>query len=136
MRKALVISPENYLRVKEKYENRLSRMIDFADSDERCRSVMLLDYFGEESSPCGKCDVCRKKADGSNKPGEFENICGNILSELGKTNQEAHDLVKLLGFPEEKTIEAIRYLLDSDFVRTGTDKRLYLNPGKNSVKKL
>ena len=27
-------------------------------SEERCRAQALLDYFGEASEPCGRCDVC------------------------------------------------------------------------------
>jgi len=40
-----MISPDNYLHVKEKYEIRLNKMIEYADSDGHCRSVYLLDYF-------------------------------------------------------------------------------------------
>jgi ATP-dependent DNA helicase RecQ len=56
VRKALIISPDNYLHVKEKYTLRLERMIDYAESKNRCRSVILLDYFGEESDRCGTCE--------------------------------------------------------------------------------
>ncbi|HEX2974437.1 MAG TPA: RecQ family ATP-dependent DNA helicase, partial [Bacteroidales bacterium] len=61
MRKALRISPENFLMVKERYEQRVNQMALYAESTDRCRQSMLLEYFGEESSGCGKCDVCRKK---------------------------------------------------------------------------
>jgi len=60
-RKSLVISPDNYRLVKEKYVLRLNKMIEYAEMKNRCRSVMLLDYFGEESDRCGICDICRER---------------------------------------------------------------------------
>jgi ATP-dependent DNA helicase RecQ len=45
-RKSLFISPENYLYVKEKYIFRLEKMIEYVVSNNRCRSAVLLDYFG------------------------------------------------------------------------------------------
>jgi ATP-dependent DNA helicase RecQ len=60
-RKALMISPDNYLEVREKYIVRLNRMIDYADYNTKCRSVILLDYFGEEADRCGVCYVCHER---------------------------------------------------------------------------
>jgi len=60
-RKALMISPDNYLEVREKHYFRVNKMIDYADQNTRCRSKLLLDYFGEESDRCGICDVCQKR---------------------------------------------------------------------------
>jgi ATP-dependent DNA helicase RecQ len=37
---------------------RLAVMEKYA-SQPQCRTRMLLDYFGEEAAPCGRCDVCR-----------------------------------------------------------------------------
>ena len=61
VRKALYISPDNYLLVKDRYEARLKNMIEYVESENKCRSVMLLNYFGEESDNCGVCDVCKKR---------------------------------------------------------------------------
>ena len=60
-RKALMLSPDNYLHVREKYEMRLQKMMDYAESKNSCRSVMILDYFGEEAERCGTCDICRER---------------------------------------------------------------------------
>ena len=81
-RKALLISPENYLHVKEKYEIRLNRMIEYADSDNQCRSVILLDYFGEESDRCGICDVCRERNELDLSKYEFDLILEEIKTAL------------------------------------------------------
>ncbi|MGB4673226.1 MAG: DNA helicase RecQ [Azovibrio sp.] len=36
---------------------KLTALLGYAESP-RCRRVVLLDYFGEVSQPCGNCDVC------------------------------------------------------------------------------
>ena len=125
-RKALMISPGNHLYVKERYGERLEKMLEFADSTDRCRSVMLLDYFSEESDPCGKCDVCRKKADQKTSLSELDELCNFITGILKEKNTEAGDLVKQDSYPEEKMINAIRYMLDRDKIRLGPDNKLFL----------
>ncbi|MCB1496481.1 MAG: DNA helicase RecQ [Bauldia sp.] len=42
-------------------ENRLGAMIALCESS-LCRRQSLLAYFGEESEPCGACDLCRDSA--------------------------------------------------------------------------
>jgi len=124
-RKALLISPENYLRVKEKYEIRLNRMIDYADSESRCRSVILLDYFGEESDRCGKCDVCRERNELDLSKYEFDLILEEIKSTLEKDNPDADQLVRLIDYPEDKVIKVIRWLLDHNKIIPDKDHKLF-----------
>jgi ATP-dependent DNA helicase RecQ len=132
MRKALMISPENYQRVKERYEERLKNMINYAETTNTCRNIILLDYFGEESVPCGVCDICKSKAKGSRSSGEEDTIMKNIKELLRKEECEAAHLVKLIDYPEEKVIKAIRLLLDRDEIRPDDLNRLRLNPEANS----
>jgi ATP-dependent DNA helicase RecQ len=122
-RKALLISPDNYLHVKEKYELRLEKMIDYADSESRCRSVVLLDYFGEESDRCGICDVCRERNELDLSKYEFDLILDEIKSILENQNPDATALVKMIDYPEDKVIKVIRWLLDHNKI-TADDNRL------------
>ena len=112
VRKALMISPDNYLHVKEKYEIRLDKMIEYADSDNHCRSVYLLNYFGEESDRCGICDVCRERNELDLSKYEFDIILEEIKSLLTDKNPDAEELVKLIDYPEDNVIKVIRWLLD------------------------
>jgi ATP-dependent DNA helicase RecQ len=123
-RKALMISPDNYLHVKEKYEERLNRMIEYADSDSHCRSVYLLKYFGEESDRCGICDVCRERNELDLSKYEFDLILDDIKSLLSSQNPDAEELVKLLEYPEDKSIKVIRWLLDHNKIVPDKDHRL------------
>jgi ATP-dependent DNA helicase RecQ len=111
-RKALLISPENHLQVMEKYEIRLNKMIEYAESENRCRSAAILDYFGEESDRCGICDVCRERNELDLSKYEFDLILEEVKSVLAEDNPDAEELVRRIDYPEEKVIKVIRWLLD------------------------
>jgi ATP-dependent DNA helicase RecQ len=123
-RKALMISPENYLHVKEKYEERLKCMIEYADSDGHCRSVYLLRYFGEESDRCGVCDVCRERNELDLSKYEFDLILDDIKNILSEQHPDSEELVRHLEYPEEKSIKVIRWLLDHNKIIPDRDHRL------------
>jgi len=111
-RKGLMISPENYLHVREKYVYRLNKMTGYADSENRCRSVYLLDYFGEESDRCGICDVCRERNELDLSRYEFDLILEEIKEILAEQKYDAQELVNRVKQPEEKVIKVLRWLLD------------------------
>ncbi len=111
-RKALMISSENYLQVKDKYVLRVNRMIDYADFNTKCRSVTLLDYFGEEADRCGICDVCRERNELDLSKYEFDLILDEIKELLGSQKYDAAELVSRVGMPEDKVIKVVRWLLD------------------------
>lgn len=127
VRKALMISPENYLHVKEKYEIRLNRILEYADSDNHCRSVFLLDYFGEEADRCGLCDVCRERNELDLSKYEFDLILEELKAILGEKNPDAEELVKLIDYPEDKVIKVTRWLLDHNKIVQDIDHRLKWN---------
>ena len=54
------LDPERYAFLKKSSEDRISKMIDYINESDVCRSSYLLEYFGQsESADCGSCDVCR-----------------------------------------------------------------------------
>ena len=62
--------PLNVKRIKERGENSVAKaqaMVGYVKNDVLCRTLQLLEYFGEEKDKgCGVCDVCletKKKAD-------------------------------------------------------------------------
>lgn len=124
VRKALMISPDTYLYVKEKYISRLNHMIAYAESKSRCRSVFLLDYFGEESDRCGICDVCRERNELDLSKYEFDLILEEIKSVLSQEKPDAIELVNRVNHPEDKVMRVIRWLLDHNKIIMDDERRL------------
>ena len=55
----LVISKAIYDDLKVRFAERIEKMLEYANSENICRSRMLLRYFGEtDTEDCGQCDVC------------------------------------------------------------------------------
>jgi ATP-dependent DNA helicase RecQ len=123
-RKALLISPDNYHNVKEKYEIRVKTMIEYADTDNRCRSVTLLNYFGEEADRCGICDVCRKRNELELSKYEFDLILEEIKIHLSEKHPDAEELVKMIDYPEDQVIKVLRWLLDHNKILQDKDHKL------------
>ncbi len=123
-RKSLVISPDNYRLVKEKYVLRLNKIIEYAEMNNRCRSVMLLDYFGEESDRCGICDVCRERNELDLSKYEFDLILEDIKTVLASESPDAEELVKKINYPEDKVVKVLRWLLDHNKILRGDDYKL------------
>lgn len=127
VRKGLFISPENYLHVKEKYIHRLEKMTGYAEPETRCRSVYLLDYFGEESERCGSCDVCRKRNELDLSRYEFDIILEEIKKILGESTPDAEELVRMTDHPGEKVIKVLRWLLDHNKILRDDNQKLSWN---------
>jgi ATP-dependent DNA helicase RecQ len=120
-RKSLLISRENYHQVKEKHEFRVEKILEYTDANNKCRSVMLLDYFGEESDRCGICDICRDRNELDLSKYEFDIILEEVKSILESGKPLMEELVKMITFPEEKSIKVIRWLLDHDKIIKDSD---------------
>lgn len=60
----LLIPPEVYEERKARYIERINAMVDYATTDNVCRSRLLLKYFGQcATADCGTCDVCLNHRD-------------------------------------------------------------------------
>ncbi len=127
VRKGILISPENYLYVKEKYIQRLDKMTGYADTQTRCRSVILLEYFGEESERCGRCDTCLERNELELSRYEFDLILEEIKGILSDGTPDAEELVRLATHPEEKVIKVIRWLLDHNKILQDEERKLRWN---------
>ena len=54
------LDPERYDLLKASCDDRMQKMIDYIQEEDRCRSSYLLEYFGQmESADCRICDICR-----------------------------------------------------------------------------
>ncbi|HRH67487.1 MAG TPA: ATP-dependent DNA helicase RecQ, partial [Bacteroidia bacterium] len=117
--KDLHIYRENLADRKKRYLLRQKAMLNYASSMEKCRSLMLLNYFGEESrNRCGICDVCLQR----NKIGisdlEFENITDRIRTHLKNGTISLEELVsKVDDHREEHALKVIEWMIDNAKIR-------------------
>lgn len=123
-RKSLLISPSNYTEVKEKFEIRLGKMIDYVTSTTRCRPQILLDYFGQETSRCGQCDVCVSRNELDLSKYEFDLILDKIKELLEIESLAITELINRLGGDAEENMKVIRWLLDHDKILNCDNNKL------------
>lgn len=124
-RNRVVVSKEAYDDRKERYVKRVKSMVDYAQEENVCRSLMLLSYFGEkDGNSCGKCDVCLKRKEKELSKEEFQTIQKTIEDILKKEAQTLQKLVKKLPFKEDKLITVVRYLSDNGHIKQDAGLRL------------
>jgi len=121
----LKISKENYTERKKNYEEQVEAVLHYASSNTQCRSVLLLNYFGEKKATrCGECDVCLKLNDFGISNTEFNRISDDIKTLLLKSPQLQHELFFQLKGNEEHNQSVLRWLLDNGRIIKRIDDKL------------
>jgi ATP-dependent DNA helicase RecQ len=123
--KNLTISHEIYHERKVHAAKRLQSVKDYATRTTRCRSRILLEYFGEKEVPrCGQCDICKERNRVGVSDISFDNmikVIKPILSKEPMTIQEI--LFEVRDFGEDDLVKVIRWLEDSGKVVKGDDQK-------------
>ncbi len=114
----IYLSKEVYEERKESYRRRIEAMIEYAESENKCRSRMLLHYFGEKNEHnCGQCDVCLQHHHSGLKQSQFDEISHQILSLLKSSPLTPQELKLQIQAPEEQVTKVIAYLLSEEIIR-------------------
>lgn len=111
----LYFSPEVYQRRKEVAQKRLDEVLHFVQTDDRCRSQLLLSYFGEsKSTPCGKCDVCLNIHKEELEKKEFDAIAEEVRRCCKNHISDYKELILNVSqkFTQEKVVKVVRWLID------------------------
>jgi len=121
----LTISPENYKDRLKDAEKRLEKMIGYVETTNKCRSQVLLAYFGEcRTKRCGKCDVCIERNKISLNEMEFDNIIGIIKPLLKTRSCSLEELVVAAeSIGEDKVIRAVQWLVDNEKIGVDRERR-------------
>lgn len=112
------LSKEVYEDRKESYVQRINAMIEYAESENRCRSRMLLRYFGEKNEHnCGQCDICLQQHQSGLKSGEFESISQQLQALLKENPLSLQEIKDKMQVPENHLIKVVSYLVSEEIIR-------------------
>jgi len=113
--KSLYISKENYDLRKNRYIERINAMLHYASSNNKCRSQILLSYFGDKNpNRCGVCDVCTKRNELDLSKYEFDLILDELKEKLHNNSVSMEELISGTGKNKEKNLKVIQWLLDNN----------------------
>ncbi len=112
------LSKEVYEDRKESYVQRINAMIEYAESENRCRSRMLLRYFGEKNEHnCGQCDVCLQQHQSGLKSVEFEAISQQLQALLKENPLSLQEIKDKMQVPENHLMKVVSYLVSEEIIR-------------------
>jgi ATP-dependent DNA helicase RecQ len=117
--KSDILLPKAVYEVRrQQMAQRLEAMKKFAFEDYTCRVQTMLKYFGEESEPCGTCDVCRerRKREANRRPAAVApEVVAEAIMFTVNNNPEGitvYDVAMQLGMAPNDLFAPIRSLID------------------------
>ena len=99
--------------LKDNAISRLKSIVKYVEEDKNCRMMVLLSYFDEAYTNCGKCDVCL--AQKQTREEDFHNLILTKLS-VSKTSLE-NILIDVSSSKKEEFLNCIRELLDAGVIK-------------------
>jgi len=113
----LTIDKEKYNFLKRRQYHRMQAAIKYATT-EKCRSQMLLVYFGESESPiCGKCDVDLGTSKTELSKEEYRAYSKDIKMLLLQKPQPIQAIVAAFSSNKKKRIlTIIEFLADNEYI--------------------
>ncbi|MEO6902549.1 MAG: ATP-dependent DNA helicase RecQ [Bacteroidia bacterium] len=126
--KNLSLAKENFSLLKKEATNRINSVIDYAERVNKCRSQLLLSYFGEiTSNRCNQCDVCLDENKKTLHANEFESITEQIKRILVLQPLSLKELIDAVTeHHEDKTIHTIQWLIDNNELKYDSSNLLRL----------
>jgi len=103
---------------KSNAKEKLEKVIKYIKEKQKCRSNMLLDYFGEKKTErCGICDYCVRKNKKEIKEKSFNEISINIIQLLEKKECDIEEIINELHHQKIEDINnVINYLFENDVI--------------------
>ena len=113
--KDINLSAQHYFDRKKEAIQRFQSIRDYLEKSTKCRSQMLLEYFGEQNSlRCGKCDVCESRVKTGLSEYKFNETLNIVKPALNESPMPYEKLISLLGtMDSEKAIAAVRWMMDN-----------------------
>ncbi|MBS1525898.1 MAG: RecQ family ATP-dependent DNA helicase [Bacteroidetes bacterium] len=119
----LVINKRYIDERKMVYTRKMEAVFLYAEH-KKCRSQMLLAYFGEDNAlKCGVCDVCLEEKRKRNLSETVDDITAEIVQLLSAEDMDTDELItRVQTGTEKERIETIRLLLDAGKIKSDGEK--------------
>ena len=123
------LNEKRILERKARQQVRLEAMIKYVTNKNHCRSVLLLEYFGEKAvARCGNCDACLSRNEIDVNALTFDYIVDDLKKMLRAEALSITDVIaKLPQHSEREVREVIKYLLDKEKIVYASGARLQWN---------
>jgi len=120
------LSPDTYRKRKENAEKKLDAILQYVQAHNKCRSQLLLEYFGEkEVKRCGACDICLKRNEVIANEVEFNRVVDKIKPLLRAKEMDIDEIIQSLKeIPKEKINSVIQWLIDQNKIYYLTHTKL------------
>ncbi len=111
----IVFGNNIYKDRKADYEERISAMLKYIESEDVCRSRLLLEYFGERhTKDCGICDICQLRHHPDIRRKSIENAAEEIVQLLSDNKPHSISELHALPFASDVLSEAMQWLTDDE----------------------
>ena len=113
----LMFPPAVYDDLKQRYAERINKMIEYATCENQCRSRMLLRYFGEENKhECGQCDVCLDRSGALDKMEDIAKAQDQIEALLADGKQHHVSELHRIMLPYEHIEAALEEMIYEEII--------------------
>ena len=123
------INQEKYHLLKGMAKKRLDSVIAYVTSTTKCRSEMLLQYFGQtDTRRCGQCDTCISRNRLELSQTEFDDVIEVIKPVLLNKHMNLQDLIWECGnINQERLITVVRWLKETGKITEFGNKLVWAN---------
>lgn len=102
-------------------ENQIDAVIAYISNESQCKSIQLLEYFGEkDSTPCGICSFCISKKP-KTKTASIRSISHEIILLLENQPLSSRALVDQMQHPEDAVLETLQRMLANNILAITPD---------------
>lgn len=103
------IEEQNQLKIEK-----VTKMLSYIENNTVCRSIQLLEYFGEiQEKECGICDVCMSQKAGNTN---IVHAKIKIIKILKEGKADSRELQKRLNIAQEILIAGLQELLEDNYI--------------------
>jgi ATP-dependent DNA helicase RecQ len=109
-------------------EDKLRSVMDYAYTEGKCRSRILLGYFGEEpETDCGHCDYCLKKKEKRDTAAYAVSLQKAVKEILQAEPLTLEEIIARVKSNDERSVrEAVRWMIDSRILFWTNEKQVAL----------